>query len=150
MGVCGVAGGGGGAVTVLAAGARTGGTAGWADGVATAGTRVFVDPHARGAVVLATGVGLAAGTARQEGPAPGLALPVRRSASFPRLGGGPEAARAADRSGDGTRVSKRRRSWTLRINILISRTEVAAEKDTDLRCGSWSTICVSIRYTVAT
>lgn len=40
-------------------------------------------------------------------------LMLRKSASLPRLGGGAAEAMYAERSGDGMRVSRRRRSWTL-------------------------------------
>jgi len=42
-------------------------------------------------------------------------LMLLKSASLPRLGGGPAEAMYTERSGDGMRVSRRRRSWTLRL-----------------------------------
>ena len=57
------------------------------------------------------GARLPGGPALHEGACDPLML--RKSASLPRLGGGAAEAIYAERVGDGMRVSRRRRSWTL-------------------------------------
>ena len=106
--------------------------AGLADWEERATTDVQPLPEELPGVGCATGAGnTLAEAGRDNGCSPG----ARRSASFPRPGEPddplpPLPPMEAERSGAGTRESMRRMSWTL-------------------RCGSWSTICVSMRYTVA-
>ncbi len=57
------------------------------------------------------GARLPGGPALHDGACDPLIL--RKSANLPRLGGGAAEAIYAERRGDGMRVSRRRRSWTL-------------------------------------